>query len=115
MGKYYSRIGGNLYIYVTRGDSLIDLKYFPNELNLFTAESAWRIKDKMAIVNDADEANVDKAEIILSLSCYCRRSPRWPCPLRRLRSLLRWRSSYLRRGRRSCQERIKSWRLPLKG
>ena len=72
MGKYYSRIGGNLYIYVTRGDSLIDLKYFPNELNLFTAESAWRIKDKMAIVNDADEANVDKAEIILSLNTYKR-------------------------------------------
>ena len=72
MGKYYSRIGGNLYIYVTRGDSLIDLKYFPNELNLFTAESAWRIKDKMAIVNDADEANVDKAEIILSLNSYKR-------------------------------------------
>lgn len=70
MGKYYSRIGGNLYIYVTRGDSLIDLKYFPNELNLFTAESAWRIKDKMAIVNDADDANVDKAEIILSLNSY---------------------------------------------
>ncbi len=72
MGKYYSRIGGNLYIYVTRGDSLIDLKYFPNELNLFTAESAWRIKDKMAIVNDADDANVDKAEIILSLNSYKR-------------------------------------------
>ena len=72
MGKYYSRIGGNLYIYVTRGDSLIDLKYFPNELNLFTAESAWRIKNKMAIVNDADEANVDKAEIILSLNSYKR-------------------------------------------
>jgi len=72
VGKYYSRIGGNLYIYVTRGDSLIDLKYFPNELNLFTAESAWRIKDKMAIVNDADDANVDKAEIILSLNSYKR-------------------------------------------
>ena len=72
MGKYYSRIGGNLYIYVTRGDSLIDLKYFPNELNLFTAESAWRIKDKMAIVNDADDANADKAEIILSLNSYKR-------------------------------------------
>ena len=72
MGKYYSRIGGNLYIYVTRGDSLIDLKYFPNELNLFTAESAWRIKGKMAIVNDADDANVDKAEIILSLNSYKR-------------------------------------------
>jgi len=72
LGKYYSRIGGNLYIYVTRGDSLIDLKYFPNELNLFTAESAWRIKDKMAIVNDADDANVDKAEIILSLNSYKR-------------------------------------------
>ena len=72
MGKYYSRIGGNLYIYVTRGDSLIDLKYFPNELNLFTAESAWRIRGKMAIVNDADDANIDKAEIILSLNSYKR-------------------------------------------
>jgi hypothetical protein len=72
VGKYYSRIGGNLYIYVTRDDFLIDLKYFPNELNLFTAESAWRIKDKMAIVNDAEDANVDKAEIILSLNSYKR-------------------------------------------
>jgi len=46
MGKYYSRYGKNLYIYVTRNDVLIDLKYFPPELNLFTNESAWRIKEK---------------------------------------------------------------------
>jgi len=72
MGKYYSRYGKNLYIYVTRNDVLIDLKYFPPELNLFTNESKWRIKDTMAIVNDADEEDLDKAEIILSLNSYKR-------------------------------------------
>jgi hypothetical protein len=72
MGKYYSRYGKNLYIYVTRNDVLIDLKYFPPELNLFTTNSAWRIKDTMAIVNDANEEDLDKAEIILSLNSYKR-------------------------------------------
>jgi len=72
LGKYYSRNDGNLYIYVTNGDSLIDLNYFPSNLNLFNAESAWRINDSMAIVNDADETNLDKAEIILSLNSYKR-------------------------------------------
>ncbi len=72
MGKYYSRYGKNLYIYVTRNDVLIDLKYFPPELNLFTTESKWRIKDTMAIVNDANEEDLDKAEIILSLNSYKR-------------------------------------------
>lgn len=76
MGKYYSRHGRNLYIYVTRSDMLIDLKYFPAELNLFEAESSWRIHEKVAIANDAEEGNIDKAEIILSLNSY----KRWDLP-----------------------------------
>ncbi|MFB0558400.1 MAG: DUF2357 domain-containing protein [Candidatus Bathyarchaeia archaeon] len=51
---------------------MIDLDSFPKELRLFGAESAWLIKDKMAIVRDADESDIDKAEIILSLKSYRR-------------------------------------------
>ncbi|UCD44381.1 MAG: hypothetical protein JSV27_09655 [Candidatus Bathyarchaeota archaeon] len=76
MGKYYSRHGRNLYIYVTRNDTLINLKYFPPELNLFEAESSWQIHEKVAIANDVKERNIDKAEIILSLNSYMR----WDLP-----------------------------------
>jgi hypothetical protein len=72
MGRYYSRHGGNLYIYVTQDDAMISLDFFPKELNLFDSDVAWRIKDNMAVVNDADEANIDKAEIILSLNSFKR-------------------------------------------
>jgi len=72
LGKYYSRHGRNLYIYVTQDDAMIDLGFFPREMNLFDTEAAWRIKDKMAVVNDADETNIDKAEIILSLNSFRR-------------------------------------------
>ncbi|HUS77658.1 MAG TPA: DUF2357 domain-containing protein [Patescibacteria group bacterium] len=72
MGRYYSRQGGNIYIYVTRRDTLLDLNIFPDELNLFGSESAWRIKERMAIVNDAEEPDLDKAEVILSLNSYRR-------------------------------------------
>jgi hypothetical protein len=51
---------------------MIDLRIFPPELNLFESESAWRIKNNMAIVNDAEESDIDKAEIILSLNYFKR-------------------------------------------
>lgn len=70
MGKYYSRHGRNLYIYVTDKDVMIDLNLFPEELSLFDAESSWMIRDKMAIANDADGVNIDKAEIILGLNSF---------------------------------------------
>lgn len=76
MGRYYSRHGGNLYIYVTQDDAMISLDFFPKELNLFDSDVAWRIKDNMAVVNDADESDIDKAEIILSLNAF----KRWDHP-----------------------------------
>jgi len=72
MGKFYSRHGRNLYIYLVQDDSVVDLDIFPDELNLFDSEAAWRIKNNMAIVNDADESDIDKAEIILSLNSFTR-------------------------------------------
>jgi len=72
MGKFYSRHGRNLYIYLVQDEGVVDLDIFPDELNLFNTEAAWRIKNNMAIVNDADDSDIDKAEIILSLNSYKR-------------------------------------------
>lgn len=76
MGKFYSRHGRNLYIYLVNDEGVVDLDIFPDELNLFDSEAAWRIKNNMAIVNDADESDIDKAEIILSLNAF----KRWDHP-----------------------------------
>ena len=70
MGKYYSKHGRSLYIYVTENDELIDINLFPKELNLFEPDSSWRMNEKMAIVNDIDENDLDKAEIILNLNSF---------------------------------------------
>lgn len=68
MTRYYSRQRGNLYIFITGEDEMIDLKLFPHELNLFESDLAWRINEKMAIVNDVEEKSLDLAEIILGLN-----------------------------------------------
>ena len=73
MGKYYTRRGNNLYIFVTGDDEMIDLKVFPPELNLFGAESDWRVNDRVAIIRGAKEENLDKAEIILELNGFTKR------------------------------------------
>ncbi len=73
MGKYYTRRGNSLYIYVTGDDEMIDLRVFPSELNLFGAESDWRVNDRVAIIRGAEEESLDKAEIILSLHGFTKR------------------------------------------
>jgi len=52
---------------------MIDLKVFPPELNLFGAESDWRVNDRVAIIRGAKEENLDKAEIILELNGFTKR------------------------------------------
>jgi len=70
MGKYYSLENGNLYIFTTGVDSLLDLFAFPRELNLFEANSAWRIPPRGAVVENILHWNAEKAKIILSLHDY---------------------------------------------
>ena len=73
MGRYYSRIDGDLYIYVTMNDPMVDLSLFPPELDLLDPVKPRKIKEKMAIITGAAEANADKAEIILSLNGFRKR------------------------------------------
>jgi hypothetical protein len=70
MGKYYSLENGNLYIFTTGTDSLIDLYVFPRELNLFEANSAWRISPRVAVVEDILHRTAEKAKIVLNLHEY---------------------------------------------
>jgi len=73
MGRYYSRHDGDLYIYVTKNDPMVDLSLFPPELGLFDHAEPRRVNGKMAVVKGAAEVDVDKAEIILSLNGFKRR------------------------------------------
>jgi len=73
MGRYYSRHDGDLYIYVTKNATMVDLSLFPPELELFDYAEPRSVNGKMAVVKGAAERNVDKAEIILSLNGFEKR------------------------------------------
>ena len=70
MGKHYHVAGGCLYIFTTGGETLLDLKVFPSELNLFEAESSWRISPRLAVVEDVLHQTAERAGIILQLNEY---------------------------------------------
>ena len=70
MGRHYSVSEGNLYIYTTGQDRLLDLGVFPSELNLFEADSAWRISPWIAVVENVLQKAVEMAQIILQLNDY---------------------------------------------
>ena len=70
MGKHFSVEDGNLYIFTTRGDQMLNLNAFPTELNLFEAESSWRISPWVAVVEDVLHRQLEKAQIILRLHGY---------------------------------------------
>ena len=70
MGRHYSVSGGNLYIFTTGQDRLLDLGVFPAELNLFEADSAWRISPWIAVVENVLQKAAEMAQIILQLNDY---------------------------------------------
>ena len=63
---------GNLYIFTTMGDVMLNLNAFPGELNLFEAESSWRISPWVAVVEDVLHRQLENAQIILQLHGYDR-------------------------------------------
>ena len=70
MGKHFSVEDGNLYIFTTMGDQMLNLNAFPTELNLFEAESSWTISPWVAVVEDVLHRQLEKAQIILRLHGY---------------------------------------------
>ncbi|MCK4703657.1 hypothetical protein KAT55_09875 [Candidatus Bathyarchaeota archaeon] len=72
MGRHFSVEDGNLYIFTTMGDVMLNLNAFPGELNLFEAESSWRISPWVAVVEDVLHRQLENAQIILQLHGYDR-------------------------------------------
>ena len=70
MGRHYQVADGCLYIFTTGGEELLDLNSFPQELNLFEAESSWRISPRLAVVEDVLQRTAERAGIILQLNDY---------------------------------------------
>ncbi len=70
MGKHFTVEDGNLYVFTTMGDQMLNLNAFPTELNLFEAESSWRISPWVAVVEDVLQRQLEKAQIILRLHGY---------------------------------------------
>lgn len=70
MGKHFAMDGGNLYIYTTGKDILLNLNSFPRELNLFGADTAWRVSPWVAVVEDVLQMQLERAQIVLRLHGY---------------------------------------------
>jgi hypothetical protein len=70
MGKHFSYDKGNLYIFTTGGDEMLDLSVFPSRLNLFEAKSTWRISSWVIVADTVQKVTFDDAQIILQLNGY---------------------------------------------
>jgi len=70
MGKYYSIKGGDIYVYVTGGDELLDLRVFPAEVGLFGRDVGWRASPLIAVSEGADGRSLELAEVFLRLEGY---------------------------------------------
>jgi hypothetical protein len=75
-GRYYTRIGRDLFIYVEEKGELIDPNIFPEEIDLFGPESEWSMNSWMAIVKDVEEKSLELAETILVMQGF----ERWDQP-----------------------------------
>ena len=74
MGRFYTRKNGDLYIYITDKEELIEPNVFPEDLNLFGTESAWRLSNWMAICKELQEEKLDQAERILKMNGFSTKS-----------------------------------------
>lgn len=70
MGKHFAVDGGNLYVFTTGKDVLLNLNSFPRGLDLFGADTAWRVSPWVAVVEDVLQRQLESAQIVLRLHGY---------------------------------------------
>jgi hypothetical protein len=70
LGKHFAVEGGNLYIFTTGTDVMLNLNSFPKELDLFEADTSWRVSPWVAVVEDVLQRQLDSAMIVLRLHGY---------------------------------------------
>jgi hypothetical protein len=70
LGKHFAVEGGNLYIFTTGTDVMLNLNSFPSELDMFEADTSWRVSPWVAVVEDVLHRQLDSALIVLRLHGY---------------------------------------------
>lgn len=70
MGKHFAVEGGNLYIFTTGTDVMLNLNSFPSELDMFEADTSWRVSPWVAVVEDVLHRQLERAQIVLRLHGY---------------------------------------------
>jgi len=70
LSKHFAVEGGNLYIFTTGTDVMLNLNSFPRELDLFEADTSWRVSPWVAVVEDVLHRQLDRAQIVLRLHGY---------------------------------------------
>jgi hypothetical protein len=74
LGKHFAVEGGNLYIFTTGTDVMLNLNSFPSELDMFEADTSWRVSPWVAVVEDVLHRQLERAQIVLRLHGYERAS-----------------------------------------
>jgi len=70
LGKHFAVDRGNLYVFTTGKDILLNLNSFPRGLGLFGADMAWRVSPWVAVVEDVLQKQLERAQIVLRLHGY---------------------------------------------
>jgi hypothetical protein len=74
LGRYFAVDEGDLYVFATGEDVLLSLNSFPRGLDLFGADTAWRVSPWVAVVEDVLQRHLERALIVLRLHGYERAS-----------------------------------------
>lgn len=70
MGRFYTRHGDKLFIYVTKNDPMLDVDLFPPALDLFSHEGVSMVRAKIAIGKVKDDDSFEKAATVLRLNGF---------------------------------------------
>ncbi len=70
MGRFYTRHGDKLFIYVTKNDPMLDVDLFPPALDLFSHEGVSMVRAKIAIGKVRDDDSFERAATVLRLNGF---------------------------------------------
>jgi hypothetical protein len=70
MGRFYTRHGDKLFIYVTKNDPMLDVDLFPPDLDIFHHDGARMVREKIAIGKVRDDDSFERAATVLRLNGF---------------------------------------------
>jgi hypothetical protein len=72
LGKYYTLIGSSLYVYATRGDSMLDFARLPDGVGVFGSEVGWRLSPWLGVSDGVSQQGLGIVELVLQSEGHLR-------------------------------------------